>query len=71
MTVPPPDRAHAAAPGSGPAGKMCGDCKHLRTIKCHLIDHHRVHGLQSDVRHTDAACFCFEDKVGAGSNKEV
>jgi hypothetical protein len=61
------DRAHAAKPGTGPAGMTCGKCKHRCRIehakvyqKCGLMRHVWSGGAATDIRCKDAACRYFE-----------
>lgn len=60
-------KGHAAPPGTGPAGKTCGDCKHCdyvkrskRYFKCGLLRHAWTNGPGTDIRKRDAACRYFE-----------
>lgn len=63
------DFAHPARPGTGPAGKACRDCAHLRKreasrayYKCGLVK--PTHGPGTDIRLRDAACMFFDDQGG-------
>jgi len=60
------DRAHAARPGTGPAGMFCRDCLHRHTIKlaksyqkCALMRHCWSGGRATDILCKDAACKYF------------
>lgn len=64
-------RGYAAAPGSGPEGKTCRDCKHKHTmsntgakswIKCDLMHSAWTHGPGTDIRAGSPACRRFEAK---------
>lgn len=68
-TVPAKRRGHAAQPGSGPAGKTCQHCKHLRWtatatrhFKCDLMRAHWTGGYATDIKARDAACSKWEAK---------
>jgi len=66
----PPDLAHPAKPGTGPAGETCGTCAHCcRTrpggrnyYKCFLIKKNWTNGPGSDLRLKDLACMFFKKK---------
>lgn len=63
----PPDFAHPAKPGTGPAGETCGNCKHCvqkrqrrNYYKCFKIKKNWTSGPGSDLRLRDPACMFFE-----------
>lgn len=61
-------RGHAGQPGSGPAGKTCGDCLSLvpqgtwnrKWFKCALLRHAWTGGTGTDIRRRDFACQHFQ-----------
>jgi hypothetical protein len=65
---PRPRGGYAAAPGSGPEGKTCGDCTHYRSVdggsrsypKCDLMRAHWTRGPGSDIKAGSPACRLFE-----------
>lgn len=64
---------YAAIPGSGPAGKTCGSCKHnsgkgSRFMKCRLIRVKWTHGRKTDILSRSPACAKWEG-VAAPLNK--
>lgn len=65
----PKRTGHAAPPGSGPAGKRCGQCssycvKHMGGAyrKCLLVRAHWTNGPGSDIRAKDPACHYFTEQ---------
>lgn len=60
---------HAARPGSGPKGQMCGTCGHCVRVgghnraylKCALMRSYWTNGPGSDIRGKDAACREFKE----------
>jgi hypothetical protein len=66
----PKKSGHAARPGSGPIGQMCGSCRHLARkhmaktyLKCALMERHWTGGGGTDVRARDLACTRWEAKI--------
>lgn len=66
--------AYAAAPGSGPPGKRCKDCKHAeghgrsRTYwKCVLVA--STNGAATDIRLRTPACRFFEPEPTEGTQR--
>lgn len=64
------DRAHAAKPGTGPAGETCRHCLHRVTVeyaknyqKCGLMRAFWTGGGATDIRCKDPACRMFEPKL--------
>lgn len=60
-------RGCAYPPGTGPAGKTCGDCRHLRALhysktyfKCALLERVWTCGPGTDIRKRSPACLKFE-----------
>lgn len=61
---------YSARPGSGPAGKTCGDCTEYRTVhgntrtypKCNRCRANWTHGKGSDIKRSAPACAMFEPK---------
>ncbi len=69
LTKPKVDRAHAAAPGTGPEGETCGTCDHLwrrvlskTYMKCCLMKDNWTGGPGSDIRCKDLACSFWKEK---------
>ena len=65
----PPDYAHPAKPGTGPAGETCKTCSHcVRTrcrrnyYKCFLIKKNWTNAIGTDLRLKDQACMFFKKK---------
>jgi hypothetical protein len=67
-------KGYATAPGTGPDGKTCRDCKHKHTmsntgakswIKCDLMREYWTHGPGTDIRASSPACRRFEPKESA------
>jgi hypothetical protein len=63
---------HAAAPGTGPAGKTCRTCEHYTRAhlesgrivrKCGLMEVHWTRGPGTDIRAKDAACRHYEART--------
>ena len=70
---------HAAKPGTGPAGEMCGTCRHDRRVsggnrnfhKCALLEHAWSHGLGTDIKKRDPACRLWEKREAAEETETI
>ena len=64
------DNAHAAAPGTGPAGETCGTCKFLYRAEYHNKVYKKCEKLRAswtrsygtDIRCKDSACYFWKPK---------
>lgn len=60
-------KGYASSPGSGPAGKCCGDCQHAarfgRYAKCELVKASWTCTRRTDILLRAPSCSLFEPKV--------
>ena len=62
---------YAAKPGTGPAGRTCGNCTHYRSVlrgarpyrKCALCEPNWTRGPGSDILKRSPACALFVEKA--------
>lgn len=72
------DHAHAALPGTGPAGETCTTCAHRRRVhggvkvyqKCWLIRQNWTSGPGTDIRCKDPACRFWQPPAPAEPTRE-